>query len=181
MTSAASRLARRALHSPFIGVLFVVAQFLSLAWADDVLDSAKSRMTGVYTLQQWDKDDVSYVPPQVDGRFVLFNGVIMTILYNRMQSATQVSSVFVGKYELSAARFAYAYDEFSVVTESADAKSVSHKPLWEGMRGFTVSVADDVVRLREENGTREFVFANDELNYFEKGKLLRKWRRTADR
>jgi hypothetical protein len=35
--------------------------------------------------------------------------------------------------------------------------------------------------MREENGTREFVFANDELNYFEKGKLLRKWRRTADK
>jgi hypothetical protein len=180
MTSAASRLARRALLSRFIGVL-LVAQFPSFAWADDVLDIAKSRMTGVYALQQWDKDDVSYVSPQVDGRFVLLNGMIMTVLYNRMQPATQVTTVLVGKYELNAARFAYAYDEVSVVTESADAKSVSHKPLWEGMRGFTVSVGDDAVRLREENGTREFVFADEELNYFEKGKLLRKWRRTADK
>ena len=144
-------------------------------------NSAKARMTGVYTLQQWDKDDVSYVPPQVDGRFILMNGVIMTILYNRMQPGTLVSSVLVGKYELNAARFAYGYDEVSVVTESADAKNVSHKPFWEGMRGFAVSVADDAVRLREENGTREFVFANDELNYFEKGKLLRKGHRTADK
>ena len=178
MTSTASRLARRACL--FIAVFFV-AQTQSPAWADDVLDSAKARMTGVYTLWQWDKDDVSYVPPQVDGRFILMNGVIMTILYNRMQPGTLVSSVLVGKYELSPTRFAYGYDEVSVVTESADSKSVSHKPFWEGMRGFIVSVSDDAVRMREENGTREFVFANDELNYFEKGKLLRKWRRTADK
>lgn len=87
----------------------------------------------------------------------------------------------VGKYALNAEKFSYGYDEVSVVNESADSTNVSHKPLWEGMRGFTVSVVDDAVRLREENGTREFVFADDELNYFEKGKLLRKWHRTADK
>jgi len=40
-------------------------------------------------------------------------------------------------------------------------------------------VNDDAVRLKEENGSREFVFSDEELNYFEKGKLLRKWRRIA--
>lgn len=68
-----------------------------------------------------------------------------------------------------------------MVSESADGASVSHKPFWDGMRGFTVSVEDSAVRLREENGTREFVFGNEELNYFEKGALLRKWRRIADK
>ena len=180
MTSAASVLVRRTLLSQFFGAL-LVAQSLSLAWADDVLEFAKSRMTGVYTLQEWHKDGTRYVPPQVDGRFVLLNGVIMTILYNRMQPSSQVSTVLVGKYVLNADRFAYAYDEVSVVTESADATTVSRKPLWDGMRGFTVSVEGDAVRLREENETRELVFANEELNYFEKGKLLRKWHRTADK
>ena len=179
MTSALGRLTRSTLLLIISGLL--VTQTLSPAWANDVLDSAKSKMTGVYTLQRWDKDDVSYVPPQVDGRFVLLNGVIMTILYNRMQPPNQISTVLVGRYALSADKFSYGYDEVSVVTESADATSVSHKPLWEGMRNFTVSVKDDAVRLREKNGTREFVFADEELNYFEKGKLLRKWHRTADK
>ena len=180
MTSAASSLARRTLLSQFFGAL-LVAQSLSLAWADDILDIEKSTMTGVYTLQEWHKDGIRYVSPQVDGRFVLLNGVIMTILYNRMQPSSQVNTVLVGKYVLSADKFSYGYDEVSVVTESAAATTVSHKPLWEGMRSFTVSAADDAVRLREENGTREFVFANEELNYFEKGTLLRKWHRTADK
>lgn len=83
MTLAASVLSRRPLLSSLFGLL-LVAHCLSPAWADDVLDIAKSRMTGAYTLQEWHKDDIRYVPPQVDGRFVLLNGVIMTILYNRM-------------------------------------------------------------------------------------------------
>ena len=180
MTPAASILVRRTLLSQLLGVL-LVAESLSLAWADDALDIVKSRMTGVYTLQEWDKDDIHYVPPQVDGRFVLLNGVIMTILYNRMQPPNQISTVLVGRYALNADRFSYGYDEVSVATESADATIVSHKSLWDGMRGFIVSLETDAVRLREENGTREFVFADEELNYFEKGKLLRKWHRTADK
>lgn len=180
MTSTASSFALRTLLSQFIGVV-LVALPLQLAWADDSLETVKSRMSGVYTLQEWSKDGIRYVSPQVDGRFVLLNGVIMTILYNRMQPPNQISTVLVGRYVLNADRFSYGYDEVSVVTESADAANISHKPLWDGMRNFTVSVENDAVRLREENGTREFVFASEELNYFEKGKLLRKWRRTADK
>ena len=180
MASAAGGVPRCKLLSQFFGVL-LVAQSLSPAWADDVLDVAKARMSGVYALAEWYKDGTRFTPPQVDGRFILLNGTIMTILYNRMQPPGQVSSVLVGRYELSANRFAYAYDEVSVVTESADGTSVSHKPFWDGLRGFTVGVEGDLVRLREENGTREFVFGNEELNYFEKGALLRKWRRTADK
>jgi hypothetical protein len=178
MSSDKSAFSLRALLSQFIGVL-LVAQSFSHAWADEVMDAAKSRMTGIYMLQEWDKDGGHYVPPQVEGRFVLLDGAIMTILYNRVQPTSQVSTVLVGKYELSADRFSYGYDEVSVTTESADGASVSHKPLWEGMRGFSVVVNDDAVRLKEENGSREFVFSDEELNYFEKGKLLRKWRRIA--
>ena len=77
MSSDKSAFSLRTLLSQFIGVL-LVAQSFSHAWADEVMDAAKSRITGIYTLLEWDKDGGHYVPPQVEGRFVLLNGVIMT-------------------------------------------------------------------------------------------------------
>lgn len=148
--------------------------------ADEVtVDIMKARMTGVYVLEAWQKEGEMFRPPQVEGRFIVFNGVFMTILDNRTQPSIRVTTVLSGKYEMSPGRFAYAYDDVSIFTEEADATKASHKPLWEGMRGFSASMEGESLRLRQENGTREFLFNDEGLDYFENGKLLRKWHRTT--
>ena len=161
---------------------FVVALSITSLHAEEVsVDALKAQMTGLYTLEEWHKDGEAFRPPQVEGRFILLNGVIMTILDNKMQPSNRSTTVLIGKYELTSDRFAYGYDDVSVFTEAADAPKVSHKPMWEGMRAFTPGIEGDLVRLREENGSREFVFTNEGLDYFVDGKLLRKWRRTSDK
>ena len=144
------------------------------------VDDVKARMTGLYILEEWHKDGEVLRPPQAQGRFILLNGVIMTILDNKMQPSSRATTVLVGKYELTSEKFSYGYDDVSIFTEEADSTKVSHKPLWEGMRGFIPSIEGDRLRLRQENGMRELLFTSEGLDYSENGKLLRKWRRTTN-
>ena len=155
--------------------------FLSMSalGADEIADAAKAKITGLFTLQEWHEGGEIFTSPQVQGRLVIINGIFMTILDNRMKQSSRSTTVLIGKYLFQAGQFSYGYDDVSVFSESADATSVSHKSLWEGMRTFTTSIEGDVVRLRDENGAHEFVFTEEGLDYFVNGKVLRKWRRTT--
>ena len=148
--------------------------------ADEVsVDMMQAKMTGVYVLEAWQRDGETFRPPQADGRLIIVNGAFMTILDNRTQPPVRVTTALIGKYEMTPGRFAYGYDDVSIFTEEADAATASHKPLWDGMRGFVASMESEFLRLRQENGTREFLFTDEGLDYFENGKLLRKWHRTT--
>ena len=145
------------------------------------LESLQTRMAGLYTLEEWHKDGAVFRSPQVNGRFVILNGTIMTILDNRMQPSIRVTTVVIGRYELDPTRFSYAYDEVSEITEEGDTAKVSHKSRWDGMRTFTPSMDGDALRLRQTDGPFEFVFTSEGLDYRSDGKTVRKWRRTSDR
>ena len=170
-------------HISAFGLVAALVTILSMssARAEEIADPAMAKITGLYTLQEWHENGEVFSPPQVDGRLVILNGVFMTILDNRMTPPSRSTTVLVGSYVWHPGEFSYGYDNVSVFTESAGATSVSHKPLWEGMRTFTSSIDSDVVRLREDNGAREFVFTDEGLDYFVNGKVLRKWRRTTDK
>ena len=165
-----------------IGSILALLLTMPSLHAEDIsLEGLKARMSGVYTLEEWHKDGEAFKPPQVDGRFILMNGTIMTVLRNETQPPGRVTTVLIGKYELTAERFSYGYDDISIFIEEAGATKVSHKPLWEGVRGFTPGIEGDVVHLRAENGPQELFFTSEGLDYFDKGTLLRKWRRTTDK
>jgi len=161
-------------------IIFVFCFVPPLHAGELSIDDMKARMTGVYVLEEWHKDGKVFGPPQVQGRFILLNGVIMTILDNKMQPPSRVTTVLVGRYELTPEKFSYGYDDGSIVTEEADATKVSHKPLWEGTREFKPGIESDLLWLRQEIGTRELLFTREGLDYSENGKLLRKWRRTTN-
>ena len=159
----------KTLQSYVLAALVVALSITSLHAEEITLDALKARITGLYTLEEWHKDGEVFRPPQVDGRFILINGTIMTILDNRIQPSSRSTTVLVGKYELTSDKFSYAYDDVSNFTEEADATKVSHKPLWEGMRTFVPSIDGDVVRLSADTG-QEIVFADEGSKYFDKGK-----------
>jgi hypothetical protein len=161
--------------------LVLAGLFMSPLQAEEIADAAKVRITGLYTLQEWQEGGEIFRSPQVEGRLVILNGIFITILDNRMKQSSRTTTVLIGTYFFNPGKFSYGYHDVSVFTESADATSVSHKPLWEGMRTFTTSIDGDAVRLREDNGSREFVFTDEGLDYFVDGKVLRKWRRTTDK
>lgn len=134
-------------------------------------------ITGVYTLVEWYAEAVTYRPPQVDGRFILLDGTITTMLHNRSDAQKTMTGAWAGTYSLDASHFSYGYEDVSMVVETASGASVSHEPPWKGRRSFTVSSDGDTVRLTAVDGQQEFVFNASGFTYLENGKPLRVWRR----
>src|SRR5690349_2057930 len=101
--------------------LLTISFLMCSSQAEEIsLDALKARITGLYTLEEWHKDGEVLRPPQVDGRFILINGTIMTILENKVQPSSRGTSVYIGKYELTANRFSYGYDTVSIFSEEGD-------------------------------------------------------------
>ena len=173
------RLAIRAAASMFAATL--LWSCASLPSADASLKSAKARIEGVYSLQEWQLGSEVVRPPSVDGRFLLHDGVVITVLHNRVQETSQTTTASFGSYFLDAARFSYRYDDWSVFVQTAGAITVSRTLPFEGMRVFTVISESNAVRLRSDDGLQEFLFAPDGLTYSENGKVQRVWRRVVEK
>ena len=147
---------------------------------DSQLSRVKAKLEGVYSLEEWHLAAGAAHPPQVDGRFVLLNGAVITVLHNRVQEANQTTVASYGSYTLDLNRFAYRYVDTSVYVQTASAITVSRKLPWEGMRGFAVVSEGSAVRLRSDTGNQEFLFAGDRLSYSENGRAQRVWKRVAE-
>src|SRR3954469_11445628 len=115
--------------------LLIISFYIGSSHAEKIsLDALKARITGLYTLEEWHKDGEVLRPPQVDGRFILLNGTIMTILDNKFQPSSRGTSLFIGRYELTSDKFSYGYDTVSIFNEEGDVTKASHNPLFDGMR-----------------------------------------------
>jgi hypothetical protein len=132
-------------------------------------------LPGIYALQQWHIAGAAYSQPQVDGRFVLGDGAIIAILQNRIDPSTRSSATLFGRYRLDANTFAYGYDAACTTMYTADGIVCNEQLPWQGMREFTVSAANDSVRIVSLAGTEEFIFARDGFTYAEQGAIVRRW------
>jgi len=141
------------------------------------IDALKARIVGVYALEEWHSDGQVFRPPTVEGRMVLLDGTIVVVHHNRTKWPAETTLVAFGKYTLDTDRFGYGYDSTSVITETRSGSSVSHKPLWEGIRSFSISSEHGLVRLRSESGKLAFVFGRTDVTYYEGGQVLLVWRR----
>jgi hypothetical protein len=135
--------------------------------------------SGAYEIESWREEGVLRVPPQVEGRFLLVNGTITTILCNRSANRTIVTSVLLGTYTLSETCFQYVYSDNSIIYEGPAGITVSHDPLWEGQRVFDIEAKDQRVFFRSRTGQQEFAFSASGISYSEGGEELRVWRRAS--
>jgi hypothetical protein len=133
--------------------------------------------SGAFQIESWRVGGLLLAPPIVEGRFLLVDGTITTILRNRSEKGTDVTSVLLGTYTLSATSFAYEYLETSIIRESGAAVTASHLPLWEGPRIFEVEATDAQVFFRSRKSHHEFEFTARGISYSENGEVLRLWRR----
>ena len=144
--------------------------------ADIGAEGLRAAIDGVYVLEEWHTDTGVFRPPQVDGRFILLNGTVVVFLRNRIDEAKQVTVAAYGSYVLKASEFSYRYDEPSVFTQTSSGIVVSNRPFWEGMRSFVATRDGDNVRLVSQTA-EEFLFTPRGLQYSQKGKVQRVWRR----
>lgn len=141
------------------------------------MQETKGYVEGTYTLQEWHAGDEILRPPAVDGRFIIRDGVVATILKNWSKPESKVSGATYGRYSLDSSGFSYSYEDATFVTETPSEPKVSHKLIFDGTRSFTVSREADGLHLRRAEGKIEFVFSKELLTYSENGKVLRVWRR----
>jgi hypothetical protein len=135
----------------------------------------RAAIDGVYTLEEWHSEGQVLRPPQVDGRFVLMNGTVTTVLLNDSQDSNRTSNALFGKYVLDETSFSYSYDTRSGFTQTPSTITVSRTPGSTEMRRFAVSIDGSTVHLKSD--THEFIFTPDGIKYSEKGSLVRVWRR----
>ncbi len=135
-------------------------------------DNLNAIISGSYELEEWHEDGAVLRPPQVGGRVVVMNGTITTIYHNRSQTDRQITAVFVGNYVLDKAHFAYQYPDTAIYTETPAGISVSRKPLWDGMRSFSVSMtASGAVQFSSEDGQQGLTFT---LAGFTYGRMVKR-------
>jgi hypothetical protein len=141
-----------------------------------MMTELKSIIEGVYILDEWNIGGQTFRPPDVEGRFVILNGNIMTVLIDTTQEYKKIYSTMYGVYFITSDSFAYKYETGATFTQTPDNISLSRGTPWEGMREFTVKQEGDSVHL-QFGEKAAFEFNPDGEIYSEGGKVLRVWRR----
>jgi hypothetical protein len=133
---------------------------------------------GVYVLQGWAIDGELFTPPRVEGRFVLVDGVAITILHNRVAVANSHSATLFGRYRLTEKSFSYGYDDAAMIGYTDGVIGSSNALPWPGMREFSIEQKPAATRVY--SGQQEFIFSREGFTYAENGEVLRRWRRAID-
>jgi hypothetical protein len=156
-------------------VAVALGTFCTHAASAASITELKGEVEGVYALDEWHIDGKVFRPSQVDGRFVLNNGAVITILLNNAEETNRTSISQFGVFVLDETSFSYRYDTRSNFRQAPSGITPLGAPRFEGMRRFVLSVEGKAVHLN--SGQQEFVFTSEGLAYSENGKLLRRWRR----
>lgn len=137
----------------------------------------RTTIEGIYILDIWNIDGQICQPPVVEGRFVILNGNIMTVLINTIQETKKTYNTLIGVYHLTPSSFAYKYESRATFTQTADGISLNRTIPWEGMREFIVQQDGNSVHLQYEDKAA-YDFNPDGVTYSENGKTLRVYHRT---
>jgi hypothetical protein len=148
--------------------------------AEPAVEDVKRCIEGVYVLEEFKKDGQVFRPPQIAGRWMVLNGVVMFIFHDRTQQSEQMSIVGFGHYTLSATAFAYRYDDYARYTHTSAGTSVSREPPWEGMLSFTPVLEQDGMHLRTDDSPTNFLCWPDGLLTTLGPRTYRKYRRTSE-
>src|SRR3984885_16041340 len=91
-----------------MGCLFVYN--LMVACKAGSMTDLKLAIEGVYILDEWTINGQTFRPPAVEGRFVILNGNIVTVLIDATHEPKKTYSTLYGIYSLSPDSFAYKYE-----------------------------------------------------------------------
>ena len=136
----------------------------------------KAAIEGIYILDEWNIDGPTFRPPVVEGRFVILNGNVMSVLIDTTQASKKTYTTLYGVNSLTSDSFAYKYVTRTTFTQTPDSISLSRAIPWGGMREFTVKQEGNSVHM-QCGETAAFEFTPDGEIYSEGGKVLRVWHR----
>jgi hypothetical protein len=155
-------------------VVTVMAMLATAAQGADSMQ-AKAAMEGNWQLEEWHSDGEILRSPQAEGRFSVRDGVVM-VLMHRDLNGTRKSNYDYGTYAFSDDTWTYGYDRYVIFTDTGSSVTAGPGP-FDSKRTFQIKYDGGKTILDNDNGRWVFVFDGDTFTYFDKGKLVRKWRR----
>ena len=136
----------------------------------------KVAIEGIYILDEWNIDGQTFRPPVVEGRFVILNGNVMSVLIDTTQASKKTYTTLYSVYSLTSDSFAYKYETRTTFMQTPDKICLFREIPSEGMREFTVKQEGNSVHL-QSGEKAAFDFNPDGEIYSEGGKVLRVWHR----
>src|SRR5262249_11012129 len=133
--------------------------------------SEVAAVEGVYALQEWTLGGALRTPPAVDGRYIMKDGAVITILEGSTNEGNKVSGSSWGDYVVADCRFSYRYTRSVTVFEAPDKTTVSRKLPFEETRVFEITTEGTTTIFRSAGGKQELTFTPGSLKYSEDGKV----------
>jgi hypothetical protein len=85
----------------------------------------KAAIEGVYILDEWTIDGKTFRPPEVEGRSVIVDGNILTILTDTTEASKRTYNTLMGTYYLISTSFTYTCNSRTGFTQTPDNISLS--------------------------------------------------------
>jgi hypothetical protein len=134
---------------------------------------------GIYAMEAWHDGDRVDHPPQVEGRWVLLRGQVVSFLFKTADDRPGQTIAVYGRYHIEDGAFSYGYDGGSYFLVRAGG-AVDPFPIPVGeVRRFEASREGGGLMLAMADGTAAFRVTDGTVEYIEAGKIQRRWRRIA--
>ena len=147
----------------------------------DVIDAAELRavIEGVYTMAGWyDANGVAYAP-DADGRWVLVDGIFVSLLLKREPDGSKQTIAMMGAFEIEDGAFTYGYDDGSYLIQRPDGAVDAPRVPFGERRRFEAIRDGSIIRLVWNDGAAEFRIGGMMVDYLEHGVVQRRWQRAG--
>ena len=132
------------------------------------------RISGTWALVEWYFQGQVLTPPVADGRLVYGDGQVVATFHRNLGTEAYDRYAY-GSYSLTQSRWTYRYARTVEITRKDGGSTVvqgTGEPV-----SFAIRFEGPKLIFDDQKSDRRFVFESDQLTYFEKGQVLRKWRR----
>ena len=165
-----------------LSIIFLLTSSLVIA-NDGKVEKINKLLYGMYELETWVDEELTYKYPDVAGTLVVSEGKIAFTLDNSINNKKTVKVIGWGTNILEANKFSYKYDEFKVLIIQDGNKKVNSKLPWKGNRVYDLQLTDDELLLSANNGSQTWLLNKNYLIYtdtewgLDKKYAKRVWRR----
>lgn len=129
---------------------------------------------GSWEMIEWHEDGEVLVPPQIEGRWSIQDGIVMWIVY--MKTAQGESSQYgYGEYQIDDSKFVYGYDRVNIIEKVGENATASSyvRPMYQ----FLPTLDDTRLVLDDDSHEWGIVLEGDRLTWTMDGEPLRVYRR----
>jgi hypothetical protein len=137
----------------------------------------RAAIEGVYTMAVWYDATGAVRAPEADGRWVLVDGVFVSLLLKRESDGSKQTIAMMGSYAIEDGAFTYGYDDGSYLIQRPDGAVDAPRVPFGERRRFEASRDGSIIRLVWNDGAAEFRIGGMMIDYLEHGVVQRRWER----